>query len=99
MKNRPWFAARSQAETRVGFVQSLFAPWFRPTPPVEVLDAHSPSRFADYGADAGWTASLRRGDGLPPFLLCIDIAAGERTAMRFEPFSRRNTAESRVREL
>ena len=99
MKDRPWFAARSPAAMRVGFVQSLFAPWFRPTPPVEVLTARSPSRFIDHGAEAGWTASLHRGDGLPPFLLCIDMAAGERSAMRFQPFSRRNSAEPRVGEV
>lgn len=99
MKNRPWHAARSQAETRIGLVQSLLAPWFRATPPTQVLDARPASRFADQGADAGWTASLRRGDGLPPFLLCIDMAAGQPSAMRFEPFSRRNSPESRIQEL
>jgi hypothetical protein len=99
MKNRPWFAARSPGEARVPFVQTWFAPWFKPTPPIEALEPRSPSRFADYGVEAGWTASLHRGDGLPPFLLCIDMAAGERSAMRFEPFTRRSGAESRVRDL
>ena len=99
MMSRPWFAVKSPVEPRVGFVQSLFAPWFRPTPPAKALKARSPSRFPDHGADAGWTASLRRGDGLPPFLLCIDMAAGQRSAMRFEPFSRRNSAEARIGEL
>jgi hypothetical protein len=99
MKNKPWFAARSPAEAGVQFVQTLFAPWFRTTPPAEALAPRSPSSFADYGADASWTASLHRGDGLPPFLLCIDMAAGQRSAMRFEPYARRSGADSRVREL
>jgi hypothetical protein len=97
MKNRTWFDAGSQAETTVGFVQSLFAPWRRATPPVEVLTARSPSRYADQGADASWTASLNRGDGLPPFLLCIDMAAGKRSAIRFQPFARPTGADSSVR--
>jgi hypothetical protein len=99
MKSRPWFAARSPGEAGVHFVQTLFAPWFKPTPPIEVLTPRSSSNFADNGVETGWTASLHRGDGLPPFLLCIDMAAGERSAMRFEPFARRSGAGSRVREL
>jgi len=96
MINRPRFDARSPAEAGVSFIQSLFAPLFRPATPVQVLtpEALSPqvlaprtSPLADSGADASWTASLHRGDGLPPFLLCIDMAADERFAMRFEPFS------------
>ncbi len=107
MINRPRFDARSPAEAGVGFIQSLFAPWFRPATPVQVLapDVLAPdvlgprpsSRFADPGADASWTASLQRGDGLPPFLLCIGMAADERIAMRFERFSRRTDVEPRVR--
>ena len=42
------------------------------------------SRIADSGAEAGWTASLDRGDGLPPFLLSINMVAGSCSAMRFE---------------
>ncbi|WP_294536467.1 hypothetical protein [uncultured Rhodoblastus sp.] len=98
MRNRPWFAARSPAGAGVHFVQTLFAPWFRP-PPVQTPTPRLPSDFADYGAEDGWTASLHRGDGLPPFLLCIDMAAGACAAMRFEPFARRSGNESRVREL
>jgi hypothetical protein len=107
MINRPRFDARSPAEAGVGFIQSLFAPFFRPAAPVQVLAPEvlapqvlAPRRsslLADSGADASWTASLHRGDGLPPFLLCIDMAADERFAMRFEPFSRRAGAESRSR--
>ncbi len=109
MTNRPRFDARSPAEAGVGFIQSLFAPWFRPSAPVppevlgpevlapEVLGPRPSSRFADPGADTSWTASLQRGDGLPPFLLCIGMAADERIAMRFEPFSRRTDVEPRVR--
>ncbi len=103
MINRPRFDARSQAEAGVSFIQSLFAPLFRPATPVQVLapDVLAPrassSRFADSGADACWTASLQRGDGLTPFLICIDMAADERFAMRFEPFSRRTGVEPRLR--
>jgi hypothetical protein len=98
MKNRPWFAARLPAEAGVHFVQTLFAPWFR-QPPAVALAPRTPSSFIDHGADASWTASLHRGDGLPPFLLCIDMAAGERSAMRFEPFARSSGVGPRVGEL
>ena len=39
-------------------------------------------------ADASWTASLSRGDDLPPCRLSILIAAGAASAVRLGPFSR-----------
>ncbi|MGO9942767.1 MAG: hypothetical protein ACLPIC_08370 [Rhodoblastus sp.] len=105
MINRPRFDARSPAEAGVSFIQSLFAPLFRPATVLapEVLAPKvlgprpSSSRCADPGADACWTASLQRGDGLIPFLVCIDLAAGQRFAMRFESFSRRTDVGPRLR--
>ncbi|MGO9431816.1 hypothetical protein [Rhodoblastus sp.] len=100
MINRPRFDARSPAEAGVSFIQSLFAPLFRPATvlaPKVLGPSPSSSRCADPGADACWTASLQRGDGLIPFLVCIDLAAGQRFAMRFESFSRRTDVGPRLR--
>jgi hypothetical protein len=101
MQDRNWFGAFFPAEVGVGFVQSLFAPLFRAATPARNLTAASTaaeSRIADAGADASWTASLHRGDGLPPFLLCIRNAAGANSAMRFEPFGSRADANSLGRD-
>ena len=101
MKNKAKCDAQSPAEAGGGFIQSLFATFFRSAPRVEVLSPAParPSRLPDAGADAGWTASLSRGDGLPPFLLCIDMVAGAHSVMRFEPFGRRDDAGALGREL
>ena len=106
MTNKSKLDAQSPAEAGSGFIQSLLASLFRSASPVEALsrtEVHSrtevlppaptkPSRLPDAGADASWTASLNRGDGLPPFLLSIDMAAGARSVMRFEAFGRRDSA-------
>jgi hypothetical protein len=106
MTNKPKFDAQSPAEAGSGFIQSLLASFFRSASPAEALSQRvalsraevlppaptKPSRLPDAGADASWTASLNRGDGLPPFLLSIDMAAGARSVMRFEPFGRRDSA-------
>jgi hypothetical protein len=106
MTNKPKFDAQSPAEAASGFIQSFLASLFRSALPVEVhtrVEVLSrtkalppaptkPSRLPDAGADASWTASLNRGDGLPPFLLSIDMAAGARSVMRFEAFGRRDSA-------
>ncbi len=97
MKEKPWFGGKTPAEAGVSLVQSLFAPLFKPTPAVEAMHS-SPalilSRIADSGADASWTASLDRGDGLPPFLLSITMGAGPCPAMRFEARAGRDGADS-----
>jgi hypothetical protein len=56
------------------------------------LLARTPERAApvaaESAADAGWTASLRRGDDLPPCRLSILIASGVGSAVRLETFGR-----------
>ncbi len=95
MKDRRWFGAKSAGETGAAFMQSLFAPLFRPSAADAPLPGSAPRpRIADAGSDACWTASLRRGDDLPPFLLSIQTAAGSRSAIRFEPFDRDAGGES-----
>lgn len=96
MKEKPWFGGKTPVEAGVGLVQSLFAPLFRPAPPLEALapPATILSRIADSGAAASWTACLDRGDGLPPFLLSINMAAGCCSAMRFEARAGRDSADS-----
>ena len=88
MKDRRWFGAKFAGESGVTFMQSLFAPLLRPSAPDDFPPPASRPKPADAGADACWTASLCRGDGLPPFLLSIHQVAGSRSAMRFDPFDK-----------
>jgi hypothetical protein len=97
MKERRWFGAKFAGESGAAFMQTLFAPLFRPATPD--LSATPRARIGDAGADACWTASLCRGDGLPPFLLSIHQVAGSRSAMRFEPFDKPAAAETFGQEL
>lgn len=82
--NKRWFGGKTPAEAGVSLVQSLFSPLFRPA--AEPPAAPSPTVFSDEdsGSDTSWTASLDRGDGLPPFLLSINMVAGSCSAMKFE---------------
>jgi hypothetical protein len=104
MTKTRWFGAKSVAEgSAAESSDPLFAAFFR-------LIARSPSEkpaparaiaspLLDSGADASWTASLRRGDDLPPCRLSILIAAGALSAMRLEPFSRESDAARRALDL
>ena len=82
-----WFGAKYPAEACVGLMHALLAPLFR-TPAKSPAPQHPPSCIADSGADACWTASLNRGNDLPPFLLCVHTTAESRSAVRFGPFDR-----------
>ncbi len=97
MKNKQGFGHNAPAHSGVHFVQALFASLFNPAPRVEALvriQRNVLSRMVETGADACWTASLHRGDDLPPFLLSIRTAADSPSAMRLEPFaSRRDSRE------
>ena len=87
--DKNWFGAKFPAEAGVGLMHSLFAPLFRTLAKCPARAAEKPSSpIADAGADACWTASLHRGNDLPPFLLCIHTTAESRSALRFGPFDR-----------
>lgn len=92
MKNRQDLGHKTPAQSGVHFVQALFASLFNPAPRVEALvriQRNVLSRMVETGADACWTASLHRGDDLPPFLLSIRTAADSPSALRMEPFADR----------
>jgi hypothetical protein len=57
------------------------------------------SPLSDPGADASWTASLNRGDDLPPCRLSVLIASGSRSAIRLEPFNSEAEATSRAGKM
>lgn len=59
----------------------------RAAPQSTNLLAHANPMAAD-AADASWTASLRRGDDLPPCRLSVLIASGVGSAVRLETFGR-----------
>ena len=105
MKKTRWFGVKDGAD-RGGEDKAvadtsdpLFAAFFRllarapaEKPAAVVRTLASPP--LDSGADACWTASLRRGDDLPPCRLSILIASGARSAMRLEPFGRETDAKA-----
>jgi hypothetical protein len=80
---KTWFGAKSPAETGVNFMQSLFAPLFRAPAKTPAPLGRTP--VVDTGAEASWTASLHRGNDLPPFLLRVNMTAGSRSAVQFGP--------------
>jgi hypothetical protein len=82
-----WFGAKHPAEAWVDLMHSLFTPLFR-GPTKRPAPQNPMSRIADSGADACWTASLYRGNDLPPFLLCVHTTAESRSAVRFGPLDR-----------
>ena len=102
MTKTRWFGAKSVAEgSAAESSDPLFAAFFR-------LIARAPSEKPApartiasplLDSDASWTASLRRGDDLPPCRLSILIAAGALSAMRLEPFSSESDAARRALDL
>jgi hypothetical protein len=86
MSGKRWFGGRTPAEAGVSLVQSLFSPIFGSSSPATPMAAAHVAILSDSdaGSDASWTASLDRGDGLPPFLLSINMVAGSCSAMKFE---------------
>jgi hypothetical protein len=96
-----WFGGKTPTKAGVSLVQSLFSPLFRTAQPVEPL-APAPATILshfDSGADASWTASLDRGDGLPPFLLSINMVAGSCSAVKFAARAGRDCGDSLRAEL
>jgi hypothetical protein len=89
--DKHWFGAKFPAEAGVGLMHSLFAPLFRASVKSPAPTPKKPCRTVDSGADACWTASLHRGNDLPPFVLCVHTTAESRSAVRFGPFDRRRT--------
>ncbi len=85
--NTNWFGAKHPAEAWVGLMHSFFTPLFR-GPTKRPAPQNPLNRIADSGADACWTASLYRGNDLPPFLLCVHTTAESRSAVRFGPLDR-----------
>ena len=85
--DKNWFGAKYPAEAWVDLMHSLFAPLFR-TPAKGAAPQRLTSCINDSGADACWTASLNRGNDLPPFLLCVHTTAESRSAVRFGPLDR-----------
>lgn len=83
--SKTWFGAKIPTETGVNFMQSLLAPLFR-TPTKVPAAPLGRALIVDTGAEASWTASLHRGNDLPPFLLCVHMTAESRSAVRFGPF-------------
>jgi len=92
--DKNWFGARLKAEAGIGLMQFLLAPLSRAPVKSAAPTPESPRQIADSGADASWTASLHRGNDLPPFLLCVHTTAESRSAVRFGPFDRRIGTES-----
>lgn len=82
---KSWFGAKNPTETGVNFMQSLLAPLFR-APTKAPAAPLGRTLITDTGAEASWTASLHRGNDLPPFLLCVHMTAESRSAVRFGPF-------------
>ena len=81
---RTWFGAKTPSERSVHFLHSLFAP-LRRAPEKAPAAPLRRTPTVDTGADASWTASLNRGDDLPPFLLRVHMTAESRSAVRFGP--------------
>lgn len=96
MSGRRWFGGKTPAEAGASLVHSLFSPLFRPAPPPAPAAILSQ---IDSSADACWTASLDRGDGLPPFLLSINMVAGCCSAVRFEARAGRDCGNSARSDL
>jgi hypothetical protein len=103
MKKRRWFRIQGAAGSSDPFVAALLRLLVGSSPdkPVAALAEPRPdaSGSLDSGAEACWTASLRRGDDLPPCRLSILIASGASSAMRLEPFRRDADASSRPLEF
>jgi hypothetical protein len=85
--------AKSQAEASVGFFQSFFGPRFRPAP-LAASPNRALARHSDGGAVTIWTASLSRGDGLPPFRLSIRSGGAAQCSIRFDPLLPEQDADS-----
>jgi hypothetical protein len=81
--NKRWFGGKTPAEAGVSLVYSLFSPLFGPAYATEPL-APAPAANLSDSSDTIWTASLHRADGLPPFLLSINMVAGSCSAMKFQ---------------
>ena len=85
--DKNWFGAKTPAEAWVDLMHSLLAPLFG-SPAKSAAPHNPPNCITDSGADACWTASLNRGNDLPPFLLCVHTTAESRSAVRFGPLDR-----------
>jgi hypothetical protein len=104
MKKRRWFRTQGAAGSTDPFVATLLRLLVGSSSDKQaavVLAEPRPdaTNSLDSGAEACWTASLRRGDDLPPCRLSILIASGASSAMRLEPFRRDADAASRPMEL
>ncbi|WP_374548049.1 hypothetical protein [Rhodoblastus sp.] len=104
MKKSGWFGARGLIGSGDPFLASLFRLLARESSEKSALPSVHAARAKDLalpdpGADASWTASLCRGDDLPPCRLSIAIAAGACSAMRLESFGRDATSAPRVLDL
>jgi len=104
MKKSGWFGARGLIGSGDPFLASLFRLLAREPsaksalPSIRAARAKDPA-LSDPGADASWTASLRRGDDLPPCRLSIAIASGACLAMRLESIGRDAPSAPRAIEL
>jgi hypothetical protein len=104
MKKRLWFRTQGAAGASDPFVSTLLRLLIgsssgKPATAALAKACPGPSSSLDSGAEACWTASLRRGDDLPPCRLSILIASGASSAMRLEPFRREAETGSRIAEL
>jgi hypothetical protein len=104
MKKRRWFRTQGAPGASDPFVATLLrllvgSSSGKPGTAALTKPCPDPSASLDTGADACWTASLRRGDDLPPCRLSILIASGVSSAMRLEPFRREAETSSRIAEL
>jgi hypothetical protein len=92
MKKRRWFRTQGASGANDPFVAALLRLLVGTVSdkPAAALAEPRPDAPAslDSGAEACWTARLRRGDDLPPCRLSILIASGASSAMRLEPFRR-----------
>ena len=88
MINANLAGVKSQPVASVGVLQFLLDRLFRPAHVViNAAPARALARMAEAGTEMSWTASLSRGDDMPPFRLSILTAHDARSSIRIEPLS------------
>ena len=99
MTRRNWFAGKAASHDRNPLIQSFlrFIVRSRVIPETRA-DLSGDKPATDSGTEPCWTATLHRGDSLPPFRLSILGANNSSSPMRLEP-CRRAPRPSRPAEL
>jgi hypothetical protein len=97
MLTKRWFGAKVATESS-GFVRHAIDRLLPHKPTADMFSRPGVERpaIADSSFDASWTASLKRGDDLPPCRLSVLIASGSRSAMRLEPYRSESRTASRA---